>query len=126
MIFDRDGVKVEALHNYHLGDGNPPRSFSYRIMTEGKTVVFTGDVREAADADAFLRDGSDLLFTETGHHQPEAMPVYIKEHHYSVGKLAYLHHGRTILNDPDGSAERIRKVWDGEFVICEDAETITL
>ena len=126
VIFDRDGVKVEAMHNFHLGREEPWRSYSYRITAEGKTIIFTGDIKESSDIDAFLADGCDLLFTETGHHKPDTMATYICEHQYRVGKLAFLHHGRSFLYDRDGSEELLRKAWKGDYAICEDADTIIL
>ena len=126
VIFDRDGVKVEALHNFHLGREEPWRSYSYRITAEGKTVIFTGDIKESSDIDAFLADGCDLLFTETGHHKPDTMANHITEHQYRVGRLALLHHGRSILYDRDGSEAMLRAAWPGDCLICEDADTIIL
>ncbi len=126
VIFDGDGVTIETLHNLHLGVTDPWRSYSFRIRADGKTIVFTGDIKSSEDVDRFLREGCDLLLTETGHHAPDAMPRYIREHGYLVGQIAYVHHGRKILNEPAESERLIREAWDRPFEICHDAQTIEL
>ena len=126
LLFDDGEVKVEALHNLHLGSTPPWRSFSYRITCEGKRVIFSGDVRSTSDMDAFLSEGCELLFTETGHHPPEAAAEYIAQHGFRVGRLAYIHNGRIVLDDPEGAERRIRSVWDGDFVVCSDGQTLEL
>ena len=67
-------VSVEACHNLHLGNSPPWLSFSYRITGEGKSIVYSGDIRNSADLDTLLAEGCDVLLTETGHHTPDAMP----------------------------------------------------
>ena len=46
IIYNQNGFKVTALHNYHLPkeEGEPWRSFSYLIETEGKKL-FIRDVK---------------------------------------------------------------------------------
>lgn len=126
LIFSDECVSVEALHNFHMGDTEEHRSFSYRIKAGGKTVLYTGDVDSISDIALFLKDGCDMLLTETGHHKPESIPLYIKEKGYSVGKLVYVHHGRTILNHPEESEAAIRAAWGDSFHISNDGDTITL
>ncbi|MBQ8551861.1 MAG: MBL fold metallo-hydrolase [Clostridia bacterium] len=126
VVFDDGYLKVEALHNRHLGSAEPWRSYSYRIVCENKTVIFTGDIKESADIAEFLADGCDMLLCETGHHKPDAMPKYLCENGYKVGYLAYLHHGRDILYDPVGSDKLIRDAWCGNYRLCNDGDTIIL
>jgi len=127
IIFDDGYVKVEALHNFHLGNTEPWRSYSYRITCEGKTVIFTGDIKEPDDIDAFLVDGCDMLLCETGHHKPDRMPKYLGERgNRPVDYLVYIHHGRDILYDPIGCDKMIRDAWGGCYRIANDGDTIEL
>ncbi|MCI8387781.1 MAG: MBL fold metallo-hydrolase [Clostridiales bacterium] len=126
IIYDDGAVRVEALHNLHLGDSTPQRSFSYRIFAEGKTIIYSGDVKGPSDLDKFLADGCDILFMETGHHSPDTIARYINENGYNVKKLAYIHSGRVILESRETASELIRSVWDRDFVICEDKQTLIL
>lgn len=126
LLFDDGNVRVEALHNLHLGVTDPWRSFSYRIRANGKTILFTGDIRSTEDMAPFLEEGCDLLLAETGHHRPEAVASALKEKAYPIQKLVYIHSGRVILANPAEAADSIRAVWPGEFVIGEDAMTLTL
>ena len=125
-IYDDGNVKVEALHNEHLEREAPWHSFSYRITCEGKRVIFSGDVRSYADMENFLKDGCELLLVETGHHTPDTIASYINERGFYVGKLGYLHNGWVILESRERASELIRSVWSGEFLICEDAQTLEL
>lgn len=126
LILSDGSVSVEALHNFHMGNTEEHRSFSYRIKAGGKTILYTGDVDSTSDIDLFLKDGCDILLHETGHHKPESIPLYIKEKGYSVGKIIYVHHGRTILNHPEESAAAIRAAWGDGFYISNDGDTIIL
>lgn len=126
IIFDDGAVRVEALHNLHLGDSLPWRSFSYRIFSGGKRIVYSGDIRDSSDLDAFLSDGCDYLLIETGHHSPDVIARYIKEKGYEVGELLYIHSGRDILESRERASELIGSVRDGGFRICEDGQTIQI
>ncbi len=126
VIFDDGYIKVEALHNFHLGTEQPWRSYSYRITCDGKTVIFTGDIKEPDDIEAFLAGGCDMLMCETGHHKPDKMPKYLGEHGYRANYLVYIHHGRDILYDPVGSDKLIRDAWGGCYRIANDGDTIEL
>lgn len=126
VLYEQDGVQVEALHNLHLGVSDPWRSFSYRIRVDGKTIIFSGDVKDHSDLAPWLCEGCDLLMIETGHHDPEVIAAALREKNYAIGKLAYVHSGRAILEDRNAAAANIRSVWNGDFIICEDADTFSL
>lgn len=126
LLYEQNGVSVEALHNLHLGAAEPWRSFSYRIRAEGRTIIFSGDVKDEDDLAPWLCEGCDLLMIETGHHDPDRLAASIQKKGYAIGRLAYIHSGRAILEDRDAAAKSISDVWDGDFVICEDAETFSL
>lgn len=128
VVCERGGAVVEALHNLHMprAEGQPWRSFSYRLRAEGKTVVFSGDVKTAADLEPFLIGGCDALFMETGHHHPVAICEYLNAKGYKVGKICYVHHGRDILYHPERSEREIREIYLGDFVICGDGQTIEI
>ena len=125
-IYRDKTVSVEALHNSHLGDTPVHKSFSYRIKVKDKTLLYTGDVDTIADIDDFLKDGCDVLLTETGHHKPESIPLHIKEKSFDVKKIIYVHNGRAIINHPEESAAAIREAWGDSFHIANDGDTIIL
>lgn len=126
-VYDDGYLKVEALHNRHLGETEAPwHSYSYYISCEGKTVIFTGDIKEPNEIDALFARGCDALLCETGHHKPDKMPRYLKERGHRVGYLIYVHHGRDILYDPIGSDKLIRDAWDGNYRLSNDGDTIIL
>lgn len=123
VLYEDENIKVEALHNMHLGKSEPWLSYSYRFSAEGKRVIYSGDIRDSSDLDEFLKDGCDVLMTETGHHTPDAMPRHIAEKGFKVGKLMYIHCGPSILADEEKAESLIQFVWPGDFVICRDGVT---
>ena len=127
-VFSDENISVEALHNMHLGvpEDGVWKSFSYRVTCENKKLVFSGDIKGIDDIAPFLADGCDALFIETGHHHPGNIAAEIKERKFKVGKLIYVHSGRYILNDYDGSVKSIEENWGKEFLVAEDAMTIEL
>ena len=125
-VFEDENLKVEAIHNMHLGipeNGNW-KSFSYRVICEGKKIVISGDIKNISDLDPFIKEKTDVLLIETGHHIPEKLAAELNN--YPIENLVYYHNGRSILNDCNGSKKRIADVWKKPFTISEDAMTITV
>ena len=62
-VFEDENIKVEALHNLHLGvpENGVWRSFSYRVSCEGKTIVISGDIKSLDDITAFIKEKTDIL-----------------------------------------------------------------
>jgi len=106
LVFEDENVRVSALHNGHLRESgeNGWHSYSYLIESEGKRIIFSGDVRFASELDAFTDSGCDLLIMETGHHSVSSVCEYAVSK--KVKKLIFNHHGREILSSADG-AQRI-------------------
>jgi len=103
--------QVEARGNHHLrfNSAGEPRSFSFRITAEGKTIVYSGDVTSIRELDGWSQH-CDLLMMESGHHQPEEVCRYLAEIKAEIGHLVFVHHGRTLLRDPDGVIARCREI----------------
>ena len=115
VIYEENGLRVEALHNRHLGEppeGETWQSFSFRIEAEGKSVVFSGDVADVSEPGPLL-DECDLFLMETGHHRAEDVAAYLKESQKDVRRLGFVHHGRAVLADPDGELRKARAVLVG-------------
>lgn len=126
-VFDDGTCRVTALHNTHLphGEGEPWRSFSYRIETEGKTVIFTGDYGSVSD---FLPLGShpDLLMIETGHHTSEKTAQTLKEAGILPGTLAYLHNGADVRDNPRHAVDITQQLLGCRTVVLKDRMTFEL
>ena len=107
-VFYDDGVlTVAATPNGHLSrlpDGSP-RSFSYRIETGGKRVVFSGDVKSPEELLPLLKDGCDVLLHETGHHKVADVCRFAES--AKVSRLVFMHHGREILEERPTVAEAL-------------------
>ncbi|NOZ24447.1 MAG: MBL fold metallo-hydrolase [Planctomycetes bacterium] len=127
-IHDEDGLKVVAMHNAHLGepeDGKSWQSFSFRIEADGTSIVFSGDVRDVRELDPLL-DGCDLFFMETGHHKVEDVCGYLKDAKKDVGRLGFIHHGRAILDDPEGELEKAKGILGDKVFIADDGMVLEL
>ena len=125
LIFDAKGVKVLARHNGHLGDSPPYRSFSFRIETDSKSVVYSGDVKSIEDIEPFL-GGCDVLLMETGHHDVEEVCRWLGASDKTPGRLVFVHHGRAILSDPAGELAKARDILGDIVTIAEDKMKIEI
>lgn len=97
VFYDDGAVKVSAFETKHMEkteDGRC-RSFAYRIETEGKTVVYSGDIRELEELTPAIGTGCDVLLCETGHHGVKAVCDFAES--AGVKKLVFVHNGREIL-----------------------------
>ena len=122
VIYDDQALRVIGLHNHHLGEPDPGeawQSYSFRIEAGSKAVVYSGDVGDVREL-APLLDDCDLFLMETGHHQVEEVCTYLKESGTSFGRLAFIHHGRAILADPDGEAQKARRILGQDVLITQD------
>ncbi len=127
VVFDDGDMRVTAFHNNHLKQNEETgdwRSFSFRIETEGKTLVYSGDVMGLADLDPVIADGADAVIVETGHHKIESVYEYLKNK--NVDKVYYSHHGRAIINFPDEAEEKVQTLFNGKAVICYDGMIVDL
>ena len=75
-------VRVEARANSHVAPrpSGEPRSYSFRITAEGKTILYSGDVGSIRELDGWTRR-CDLLLMENGHHQPPEVCRYLADIH---------------------------------------------
>ena len=107
IVYEDENIKVTAFHNHHLqnDEGDGWISYSYRIETEGKTIVFSGDIRDMYDLDDVIGDGCDLLMVETGHHKVMTVGEYAATR--NIGKLILTHHGREIINERQSAQEKV-------------------
>ncbi len=100
LLYEDENIRVTALHNEHLkGDGTDGcwHSYSFLIETEGKRVVFSGDVKRPNELDPLIGEGCDLLIMETGHHKVTDVCEYTIRK--NVARLRFNHHGREIIGD---------------------------
>jgi len=125
LLFDDEGFRVTALHNHHLarGDGEPWRSFGFLIECEDKRVVYSGDTKGVEDFTALL-DHCDLLLMETGHHNPPRIAQELLDRGIFPGRLAYIHHGRDILDRYGEQVRALDGIVPGQYVILDDATTM--
>lgn len=99
LIFEDENVKVSAVHNAHLKEDGADgwHSYSFLIETEGKKIVFSGDVAKPEELDGLMENGCDVLIMETGHHHVDDVCSYAISR--KVKQLRFNHHGRQILNE---------------------------
>lgn len=121
-IFEDENIKVSAIHNNHIAKTDDGwLSYSFEILTEGKKIVYSGDIGGLDDILPFIKDGCDALFIETGHHSPENICREIVDNGYAVKKLYFMHHGRAILYGYDEELEKCRKIIPS-VTFCNDKD----
>jgi len=128
VLYDESGLRVTALHNRHLGepeDGESWRSYSFGIEAGGKHVVFSGDVKDVREL-APLLDRCDLLLMETGHHAADDVCRTLVAMDAVPARLGFIHHGRAILDDPEGECAKSRAVLGDRVFIADDGIQLEL
>ena len=127
VIYDEDGLRVTALHNTHLphGEGEPWRSFSYKIEKGGKTVLFTGDYGKVSDF-APLTKTPDVLMIETGHHTSQKTAENLKAAGFCPRNLWYIHNGEDVRNDPENAVRITEEILGCKTVVLHDRDEIEL
>ena len=126
VVFDDGVMKVTAYHNNHLYGRNDKKwvSYSFKIETEGKTVVYSGDIRYCEELDPIIGDGVDALIIETGHFGIDDIRDYTKDK--NIGKILFNHNGREIINYPEKSQEKVDTYFGGKAIICRDKMTLEI
>ena len=106
-FYQDENVEITAFESHHI----PPaanrdiQAFSYRIEAEGRTIVFSGDVKDMDDLVDTVGEGCDVLLCETGHHKVKSVCDFAESH--GVKKLVFVHHGREILEDRPAVREAV-------------------
>lgn len=156
VVFEDDKVRVLAIINdhFHFAPGSieqrMSRSYSYRIESHGRTMVYTGDTGPSANLDLLARD-ADLLVAEVidlpltierlrrpeirsemieglashmerDHLTPSAIAQLAKR--AGVRKVVLTHLVPTIdgRTDLSGFTKGLAGVFDGEVVIARDLD----
>lgn len=124
LLCSEGGLRVSALHNGHLvhWPGQPWRSFGFLLEAEGKRAVYSGDTEGVGDFASLLP--CDLLLMESGHHDPLAVARELIARGQTPGMLAFIHHGRIIINDRDGVLVSLRELLGGGVRILEDGDIL--
>lgn len=126
LIFKDRNLQVRAMHNLHMGEPADGmwKSFSFLLESEGKRVVYAGDLRYLEELEPLLAEGADLLIMETGHHPVKDVCEYAISH--GVRRLRFNHHGREILGDR-AAAEGLLARYEAEHAVsmrlCYDGMT---
>ena len=125
VIFDNGEVRVTARHNGHLGETKPPyHAFSYLIETEGKKIIYSGDIKHVSELEGWF--DCDLLMMETGHHDPVAVAQYLQEQPVKPGQLLFVHHGRKIQAEPEACMAQVRAIFDRPSTMAYDGMRIDM
>lgn len=125
LLYDRHGMRVTALHNYHLGSSEPFRSFSFRIEIGAHRIVYSGDVGSIMDLGPLL-EKSTLLLMETGHHRVEEVCRHLLDSGTPFGKLVFIHHGREVLRDPEEAWQKASALLGDRVTVADDGMVLDL
>jgi len=97
LIYQDENLTVTALHNRHLKeDGSRGwHSYSFLLESEGKRIVYSGDVVTQEELDPLMEGGCHMLIMETGHHTVDAVCRYAASR--GAAALRFTHNGREII-----------------------------
>ena len=156
IVFEDDKVRVLAIANdhFHFAPGSVEqrvsRSYSYRIESRGRTMVYTGDTGPSANLELLARD-ADLLVTEVIDmpltverlRRPEIRPemidglaAHMERDHLTPSAIAQLAKRARVKKvvlthlvpsvdgrrDLSGFTEGLRGVFDGEVIVANDLD----
>lgn len=127
-VYADENISVYARHNLHLQPIEPGdvwRSYSFRIESEGKSLVYSGDVKHISEIVDWLPD-ADLVLFETGHHKVEQVCEYFLENGSGSARLGFIHHGREIVADRSAALLRARGILGDRVFFTEDGMKITV
>ena len=120
-------LTVRALHNTHFGTpapGEPWRSFSLRVESAGRSVVFSGDTGGIAELVPLVGDGCDLLLMETGHHRVEEVCTFVRDAALPVGRLGFTHNGPATMRDKEALRRAGAEILGRPILIADDGLTL--
>ena len=134
VVFEKDDLVIEAFDVNH-GEVKP--AFGYRITTEDKTIVISGDTG-ISDKLLEMSRGVDLLFHEvisdTGLSQrPEFWQKYHRSYHTRASDLGILaneakpgllvlYHGLFYGVPESTVVDELATTYDGKFVLANDLD----
>ena len=91
-VYTDENISVTAFPNQHLVYQNRP-SYSFLIESEGKRVIFTGDMSGCLQKNDFptaaFEAENDLIVCEMAHFSPEHVMPYLEK--CRAGKIAFTH-----------------------------------
>ncbi len=122
VIYDNGDIRVTAIHTDHMPMKNGEyQSFAFKVENEGKTLVFSGDMR-LENLDDIIPDECDAFVVETGHDEIERICDELKKLNKKIGTLQFVHHGGFIMKDPENAVLRAEAAF-GNAVITRDGMT---
>ena len=128
LIYSDDNITVTALHNNHIAkreeECGKQLSFSFKVESEGKTIIFSGDVKTPHDLDAFTADGCDYLLMETGHHKIKDVCEYVNTH--DIKNLMFVHHGREVLASLTQAQLNAQQQCNKNVFVCKDRDVFEI
>lgn len=125
LLFDDGTISVTAFHNNHIAPLEDKwRSYSFLIETEGKRIVYSGDVKAYQELDPVIADGCDALIIETGHFVIDDVYAYTKGK--NIGKIFFNHSGREILYATAACEEKVASLFGKQAVIAFDGMTANI
>ena len=118
-VYKDFNICVSAFENSHM-----EKSYSLRIDSDGKSVVYSGDITSLSELDAPIGNGCDMLICETGHIGFEDVCIYSKQK--NIKNLCFSHNSREIIYHPIESERTIRKLFGENAFIAKDNMTVEL
>jgi ribonuclease Z len=123
-------IKIIPIPNNHLKDSaeyikkyhypNWMESYSYRIETPEKDILYSGDLWSIDDIEEHLKK-LDLLVVESMHIDLSTLPDLVEK--YRVGKVLLTHIADA---DRERVADFAEKAGSGRFMVASDSLVITL
>jgi len=121
VIFEDENIKVTAIATYHLHHCGRP-SFAYRIESEGKSVVFTGDLSAGLEMgelyEVACKEPSDIIILEKAHYSLCHLEPYLEKMQTKELWFNHVNSNFDELRELDGKYSfRVKIANDGDVII---------
>ena len=116
LIFSDDNISVYAVHNGHMSkvEADDGLSFSFKILAEGKSIIYSGDIKGLEDLDELLNAHCDCLFIESGHQTVEDICAYLNTK--DVDTVIFMHHRKDVMKNIQTA--RLYAMQMANFKVC--------
>jgi ribonuclease BN (tRNA processing enzyme) len=98
FTYDDENLTLTVYPNRHLKDrfgendhGLTSESYSFLMKSEGRIIIYSGDVAKPEDLEPLLKNKIDLLISEMAHFKPEELFHYLSKKNIDKIILTHIH-----------------------------------
>ena len=125
-VYSDENIAVSAVHNRHMEkkETDIELSFSMKICCDGKTIIYSGDIKNLSELDELLQSPCDYLLIENAHQKIEEICAYANEK--QIGTLVFLHHSKNVMENMQQYRIMAQNSAKCRIYFAEDGDRLTI